>query len=449
MKTVRNFVWMIIAAVSVLWWMSEPQLLSSTQFFQWRSALIQYSGVLSLALMSIAMVLALRLPVIEQWVHGMDKAYRVHKWLGIAGVSLGVVHWLTYKVPKWLVSAGVLEKPIKHTGGGPSGNNFVGLELWVKELRDVGLGLGEWGFYLLLALLVVSLWTVVKYKPFKLSHRLMAAVYLMIAVHSVLLIKHAYWGEPIHFAALGFALMGSAAAVYSLLGFVGRANRHPAKVVSTRNFPQARVMELVLAPSNNGQGKPWQGHKAGQFAYVRFGNEDPHPFTIVSGEHEAEVRFLIKELGDFTTDLYHRVKIGEDVMVEGPYGRLAFDVNKPQIWIAGGVGVASFFAILASLKSLKTHPPVHLFYCTRGLDSHLVDELWKMARLAQVKLNVIDTAVSPRLNVERIASECGDLARYEFYFCGPEAFSKTLKKELNAYRVDTERHYHEELFVMR
>lgn len=34
-------------------------------------------------------------------------------------------------------------KPIKHTGVGPSGNNFVGLELWVKELRDVGLGLGS------------------------------------------------------------------------------------------------------------------------------------------------------------------------------------------------------------------------------------------------------------------------------------------------------------------
>ncbi|AVF92450.1 ferric reductase [Vibrio diabolicus] len=449
MKTVRNFVWMIVAAVSVLWWMSEPQLLSSTQFFQWRSALIQYSGVLSLALMSIAMVLALRLPVIEQWVHGMDKAYRVHKWLGIAGVSLGVIHWLMYKVPKWLVAAGWLEKPLKHTGAGPSGNNFVGLELWVKELRDVGLDLGEWGFYLLLALLVVSLWTVVKYKPFKLSHRLMAVVYLMVALHSVLLIKHAYWGDPIHFVALGFALMGSAAATYSLFGFVGRANRYPAKVVSTRYFPQARVMELVLAPSNNGQGKPWQGHKAGQFAYVRFGNEDPHPFTIVSGEHDPEVRFLIKELGDFTTNLYQRVKAGDEVVVEGPYGRLEFDVNKPQVWIAGGVGIASFFAILSSLKALKIHPPVHLFYCTRGLDSHLVDELWNAAHQAQVKLNVIDTAVSPRLNVERIAKECGDLSRYEFYFCGPEVFSRTLKKELEVYRFDTEHHYHEELFVMR
>ncbi|WP_182032984.1 ferredoxin reductase family protein [Vibrio diabolicus] len=449
MKTVRNFVWMIIAAVSVLWWMSEPQLLSSPQFFRWRSALIQYSGVLSLALMSIAMVLALRLPVIEQWVHGMDKAYRVHKWLGIAGVSLGVIHWLMYKVPKWLVAAGWLEKPVKHTGAGPSGNNFVGFELWVKELRDIGLDLGEWGFYLLLVLLAVSLWAVVKYKPFKLSHRLMAVVYLMVAVHSVLLIKHAYWGDPIHFIAFGFALMGSAAAVYSLFGFVGRANRYPAKVVSTRYFPQARVMELVLAPGINDQGKPWQEHKAGQFAYVRFGNEDPHPFTIVSGEHDPEIRFLIKELGDFTTNLYQRVKAGNEVVVEGPYGRLEFDVNKPQVWIAGGVGIASFFAILSSLKALKRHPPVHLFYCTRGLDSHLVDELWNAARQAQVKLNVIDTAISPRLNVEQIAKECGDLSRYELYFCGPEVFSRTLKKELEAYRFDTEHYYHEELFLMR
>ncbi|KKX83289.1 ferric reductase, partial [Vibrio parahaemolyticus] len=134
----------------------------------------------------------------------------------------------------------------------------------------------------------------------------------------------------------------------------------------------------------------------------------------------------------------------EEVMVEGPYGRLAFDVNKLQIWIAGGVGVASFFAILAPLNSLKTHPPVHLFYCTRGLDRHLVDELWKMARLAHVKLNVIDTAVASRLYVQRSRRECGDFSRYEVFFFGPEAFFQKLKKELNAYCGVTERHYPEE-----
>ncbi|PFG58320.1 putative ferric reductase [Vibrio sp. ES.051] len=444
MKTLRNCIWIIIVVMSALWWISEPQLLSSSQFFHWRSALIQYSGVVSLTLISMGMVLALRLPVVEQWVHGMDKAYRVHKWLGISGVSLGVTHWLFYNVPKWLVAYGALDKPVKHTGAGPVANNFSGWELWLINLRDFGLSIGEWGFYLLLILVCLSLWTAVKYKPFKLSHRLMAVAYLMIAIHSVLLIKHAYWGTPIYFVAIGFAVVGSVAAVYSLLGRVGHANRHLAQVRSTRYFPQAHVMELVLTISDT-----WQGHKSGQFAYVRFGDEDPHPFTIVSGEGEPELRFLIKELGDFTTNLYNRVKAGDEVIVEGPYGGLTFNLNQPQIWIAGGVGVASFFAVMDFLRERKTHQPVHLFYCTRGLDSHLVDELWSAAHKAGVELSVIDTATSPRLNVERIAKQCGDLSQYEFYFCGPEVFSQTLKQELKAYRIDIDHHYHEELFVMR
>ncbi|MGR5471387.1 ferric reductase, partial [Vibrio astriarenae] len=66
-----------------------------------------------------------------------------------------------------------------------------------------------------------------------------------------------------------------------------------------------------------------------------------------------------------------------------------------------------------------------------------------------VKLHVIDTLKSPRLNAERIIAQCGDLDQYETYFCGPEAFSKTLKKELDTYQFDIEKRYHEELFVMR
>ena len=91
MKTIRNFIWAMIAVMSVLWFAMEPQLFSSTNVFEWRSAMIQYSGILSLMLMSITMVLAMRLPVVENWLHGMDKAYRVHKWLGISG-EIGRAH---------------------------------------------------------------------------------------------------------------------------------------------------------------------------------------------------------------------------------------------------------------------------------------------------------------------------------------------------------------------
>ncbi|CAH6844295.1 Ferric reductase [Vibrio chagasii] len=443
MKTVRNIIWAMIATMSAFWFAMEPQLFASNNVFEWRSAMIQYSGILSLMLMSITMVLAMRLPMVENWLKGMDKAYRVHKWLGIGGVALGVTHWLWYQIPKSLVTFGILAKPVRHDGSGPQAV-LTGWEIWVNELRDIAQSIGEWGFYLLLVLLVASLWAAVKYKPFKLSHRLMSVAYLFIAFHSVILLKRAYWGEPIYYLTVAFALVGSITAIYSLLGLIGRRNRHSATIASTRYFPQAEVMELVLKPDAS-----WQGHKAGQFAYLRFGNEDPHPFTIVSGSEDSELRFLIKELGDFTNGLYERVKAGDTVRVEGPYGRLEFDLSKPQIWVAGGVGIASFFATLEALKSEPDHPRIELFYCTRGIDDHLVDELLGLAHEVGVKLNVIDTLHSPRLNAGLIANQCGDLNDYELYFCGPELFSTSLKKELDAYQFDIEKHYHEELFVMR
>lgn len=443
MKTARNIIWAVIVTMSAFWFVMEPQLFTSNNVFEWRSAMIQYSGILSLMLMSITMILAMRLPVVENWLNGMDKAYRVHKWLGIGGIALGVAHWLWYQIPKWMVMSGVLARPAHHDGSGPAGN-LSAWEMWVNGLREFAQSIGEWGFYLLLVLLVVSLWAAVKYKPFKLSHHLMSIAYLFIVVHSVLLLKHAYWGEPIYYLTLVFAFVGSIAALYSLFGFVGRRNRHSAVVASTRYFPQAETMELVLKPNAS-----WRGHKAGQFAYLRFGDEDPHPFTIVSGSDDSELRFLIKELGDFTAGLYERVKIDDAVTVEGPYGRLEFDLSKPQIWIAGGVGIASFFAVLEALKGEANHLQVDLFYCSRGVDDNLVDELWSLAHQAGVRLSVIDTMHSPRLNTERIASQCGDLNDYEFYFCGPEVFSKTLKKELGTYQFNIEQSYHEELFVMR
>ncbi len=100
MKSVRNIIWAMIATMSAFWFAMEPQLFASNNVFEWRSAMIQYSGILSLMLMSITMILAMRLPMVENWLNGMDKAYRVHKWLGIGGVAMGVTHWLWYQIPK-------------------------------------------------------------------------------------------------------------------------------------------------------------------------------------------------------------------------------------------------------------------------------------------------------------------------------------------------------------
>ena len=69
---------------------------------------MQYTGVLGMGVMSVAMLLAVRPAWLEHRLHGLDKMYRLHKWLGISGLVLAVLHWLCAQGPKWLVQAGLL-----------------------------------------------------------------------------------------------------------------------------------------------------------------------------------------------------------------------------------------------------------------------------------------------------------------------------------------------------
>ncbi|QXC56095.1 ferric reductase-like transmembrane domain-containing protein [Vibrio mimicus] len=443
MSRVEYTLWVVVGIVTLLWVQAEPTLFGSTNLFQWRSGLVQFSGILALMLMSLVMLLALRLPLIEQWTQGIDKGYRIHKWLGISALLLGIFHWLAYHVPKWLISLELLTKPARLNGSGPHGN-LSGLALWLKEAKPLAMEIGEWGFYALIGLLAISLWSAIKYKPFRFTHRMMAVVYLAVAFHAIVLLKKAYWGELIYWLTLLFILVGSWAALYSLLGLVGRQSRYPAHVEAFHYCSQSKTLDLTIQLD-----KPWQGHKAGQFAYLRFSGEEPHPFTIACAHHGSQLRFLIKELGDFTTGLHERLQNGESLEVEGPYGKFDFAANQPQIWISGGVGIAPFMAGLDWLTMERSHPQVHLFFCCHQIDPNLCAELRHKAQLAGVSLTIIDSSVDPHLSADDIARQCRDLSRFEFYFCGPVAFSNSLKKALKPYRVDLSRQFHEEQFVMR
>ena len=444
MKRVLVGIAMMTALVTGLWLFAEPSLLSSSLIFQWRSALIQYSGIVAIMLMSLTMVLALRLDWVEQVTQGLDKSYRLHKWTGIAGGVLAIIHWLFYHLPIQLVSAGILTAPQRFSGRGPAhlGNDL--LSSWILELRSTGLALGEWGFYLLIALIALSLWTALRYRPFRVSHKLMAVAYLMVAAHSALLLKHSYWGTPIYFLTMAFIVIGVLAALYSLLGLIGRYHQYDARISRVQYHPLSRILDLELHMPTS-----WPGHRCGQYAYLQFGHEDPHPFTLVSGCKGDKVRFLIKELGDFTTGLNQRVNLGDSVRVEGPYGHFSLHQSSPQIWIAGGVGVAPFVAALHGYAEQPPRYPVFFFFSCRGVDTAILQELHQLATRSGVTLEIVDTRYQPRLTIEGLAQRFVHLDHYDVYFCGPESMSAQLKNDLKRHRFDTAHHYHEEMYAMR
>src|SRR5690606_37760064 len=101
-------------------------------------------------------------------------------------------------------------------------------------------------------------------------------------------------------------------------------------------------------------------------------------FTISSAwRDDGLLRFSIKGLGDYTRSLPARLRVGDGVTVEGPYGRFDFRPNgRPQILVAGGIGITPFLARLQDMAAARAGgAPAHevdLVYSTNAPDPDFI-----------------------------------------------------------------------------
>ena len=110
MRGIKYSFWIFLAALTALWLVAEPRAFAPSNFFAFRSVMMQYTGILAIGCMSLAMMLALRPRWPEPWFGGLDKMYRLHKWLGIGALVIAISHWLWANGPRWAVGFGVLER---------------------------------------------------------------------------------------------------------------------------------------------------------------------------------------------------------------------------------------------------------------------------------------------------------------------------------------------------
>ncbi|MQM29764.1 MAG: ferric reductase, partial [Candidatus Accumulibacter phosphatis] len=320
-----------------------------------RQEALYFSGLLAIALLSVAMFLATRPTWLEAPLGGMDRVYRTHKWAAILACVFAALHWLTE------MSSDILKAIIGREGRVPK-ENFGG---FIEVLRDLAKDFGEWAIYALLAMLAISLWRHFPYRGWRFLHRAMPVLYLMLAFHALLLAPTGYWTQPVGVLLAVLIAGGVYGSVLSLSGRIGRSRQVRGSVVAL-DHPAADVL-AVRCRLDAG----WPGHRPGQFAFVSFDDsEGQHPFTIASADHgDGEISFQIKALGDYTRQLARRLAVGQPVRIEGPYGR--FDIARQQrgaqqIWVAGGIGVTPFLAWLEAQQAGPADAPAaDLHYCTR------------------------------------------------------------------------------------
>lgn len=450
MRNIKYAFWGLLGLSSVLWLAAEPTVFQPANFFALRGAMVQYSGILAMVAMSAAMILALRPRWPERWLGGLDKMYRLHKWLGIAALVVSVIHWLWSQGPKWAVGWGWLSRPVRGTR--PPLENPI--EQAFTNLRGTAEGLGEWAFYAAILLIALALVRYIPYRFFYQTHRLLAVTYVVLVFHTVVLTDFDYWVSPIGVVMALLLVSGSCSAAIVLLRRVGAGRRVEGQIASLQHYPGVRVLEVEIDVPEG-----WPGHKPGQFAFATSDvREGAHPYTIASAWHDdhRRITFIAKELGDHTSRLREKLRVGQNVKVEGPYGCFDFDDSQPrQIWVGAGIGITPFIARMKYLARERSEQPdqpspeVDLFHPTTDVDDTALSKLKTDAEAANIRLHIFVDARDGRLTGDRIRAAVPEWRAASIWFCGPSGFGEALRGDFAAAGLPVTERFHQELFAMR
>lgn len=417
-------------------------LLLAAQFSFWAPGLsyenfLTLSGYLAINFMSITMLLATRPVWLESPLRGLDSMYQLHKWTGILAVGFALSHWLIEMADDALEALFGSDRSLREA-------DFSGL---LDSLQDGAEDLGEPGLYVLAFLVVITLLRWVPYGYWRHLHRVMPVIYLVLATHALLLAPLKWWQQPTGWLMALLIAGGAVASLQSLTGQIGRSRRYKGLVQAVRQT-SANITEVVCE-----MGKRWPGHQAGQFALVTFDRvEGAHPFSLSSADNDSgQLSFHIKALGDYTRKIPRKLRSGQAVTLEGPYGRFDPDSgrkNAQQIWVAGGIGITPFLAALEKrlINTDQIYPGVTLHYCTaEALGDPMLARLQQLVQqLPDISLHIYDSLQGQWLTATQLKIHD---RRVDIWFCGPQGLAKALRSGLKQQSISLR--FHQESFKFR
>ncbi len=200
-------------------------------------------------------------------------------------------------------------------------------------------------------------------------------------------------------------------------------------------------------------GKPLPTYRAGQFIHVKLdidGQRYVRHYTMSDASNPDFYRITIKrELppegssfppGKVSSYFIDTLALGATIDVKAPKGRFVLDAASPTpaVFLAGGVGVTPFLAMLNELTAMNGTRPVHLYYsCSRPNEFLRRDELRAIAaKFPNITVRLVcsrpkegdkqgDYDLKGRINLDLLKQTLPE-GIYEFFICGPERMNADL-----------------------
>ena len=413
-----TFVLCLIPVVLLL--INSPTL---TNYTNATHVLGQISALIGMTLFALTFILSSRFKFLEELFGGLDKVYKVHSVIGATAFVLLLFH------PILLVLKYIPE-------------NF---KLAAIYLLPGGLWSIDFGIIALLGmifLLIITFYIKIKYNYWKFSHEFMGIFFIFAILH-IFLIRGNGSRDNIF---PGYYVYVAIVSIIGLIGFIYSLILR--KRIMGANYRIDSIkrpndcFDIVLIPV----GKSMH-YNAGQFMFLKFKNKkmsgESHPFSIASKSNNTKLRFVIKSLGDFTGTL-NEVKVGDDVLVEGPYGKFNKQSKKSQVWIAGGIGVTPFLGMAQDIKN--SNVKVDLYYTVKSkIEFISIDDLTGVEK-SNFNFKLIKWVSDDNgfLTIDEIKKQSGDLLSKEFYICGPAGMKAALKNALISFGVKEDNIFEED-----
>jgi predicted ferric reductase len=405
-QNIGNLVIIALVILNIIVWLVFPPINDGRPNF-----LRQYAGEVigsnNIILMACSLFLSTRPKWAEKYFGGLDKMYMTHRRTGTAAFLLIFVHVLTV--------------PITTTGWRLG--NYLAVIAFTGIVSIVLITLAP-------RIPFLNRLTSGDYDDWKKLKRWIGIFFILAFIHALTI------GNPLH-ALIAitwvqiFFVIGTVSYLYTEI-FGGVFKKFLPYKVEAVKHPNNSSTEVTLRAKK----EPVKKHRAGQFLFVRFPSEkdlnESHPFTISSAPAEDVLRLTIKASGNFTRELFARLKDGADAIIEGAYGMFNYKTGGPkQIWIAGGIGLTPFLSFVRDMDGNLQHK-VDLYYTVRHPEEAIfVNELEAAAaKNPNLKVHIRYSAKEGSLTTEDIVKNAGGNVRdYDVYLCGPLPMMQAFEKK--------------------
>lgn len=445
----RNSGWALIAIFSLIplyvWLTINP---FSEIFADAQTAFYSFGkifGIIGFVLFAINLVLSVRQEWLEDYFNGLNRVYIAHHLTG--GLSLALISFH----PLFLTVSNITFSSLKTI-------QDAATYLWPRELgtdfstelfrQSAAFDAGIVAFIGMVVLLVITFFVKLPYHIWLFTHKFLGVAFLFAALHTLFISSDVSRNDVLFIYILGWSILGLGAYIYKTFLSNIFVKKALYKVEKTGVVAGNTFMTEMSAVGDPIKFQP------GQFVFLKFksdnGNEvadESHPFSIASSPEEGNLRFYIKALGDYTRTL-DKLKPGALAEIEGAFGRFSYKryADKPQIWIAGGIGVTPF---LSMARSITAHSPeIDMFYSVVKR-TEIVDEAALKDFLPQnypkfkYHAYVYDEQQA-FLTASYIKNQVGEVKNREIFICGPPTMMKTLRKQFRQLGVPNHRIHTEE-----